>query len=123
MSPLKEINVLVVDDELVLRDIFREMFEAAGANVFVAVSGKSAQQILRSNKISLVLSDIKMADGDGIELLQWIQYEYDSEIPVFLISGFSNYTREEVIKLGARDLFRKPFNEAQIMSTMTAAII
>ena len=65
----KEITILIVDDEIDLRDSIAFDYKRKGFNVLVASSGNEAFEIVKKNKVNVVLSDVRMPDGDGIELL------------------------------------------------------
>lgn len=104
----KDINVLVVDDDGDLREILVSNLDLEGFTVFEAEGGRAALTFLKEHKIDFVLSDIRMPAGDGIELLKEIR-KIDPNIPVVcLITGFSDSTKEDVLKLGGIDLLGKP---------------
>lgn len=104
----KDIKVLVVDDDGDLREILVSNLDLEGFTVYEAAGGIAALQFLKENKIDFVLSDIRMPAGDGMELLREIR-KIDPNIPVVcLITGFSDSTKEDVLKLGGIDLLGKP---------------
>ncbi len=110
-SPLKKI--LVVEDDLDLRMIMRQMFPKDKYQTFEAENGRAAVRILNEHKVDLVVSDIKMPDMDGIELLKQIRRS-DPEIPfVILISGFADLTIEDAYDLGASAVMSKPFGRKE----------
>jgi len=103
-----KIKVLVVDDEEDLLEVSALNIEIEGHEVFTASSGNNALKFLDTTDVDLVISDIRMADGDGVYLLEEIQ-KRESNIPVILlVTGFSELSREEALKKGARDLLDKP---------------
>lgn len=104
----KDIKVLVVDDDGDLREALASNLDLEGFTVFEAAGGMAALQIVKENKIDFVLSDIRMPAGNGIELLKEIR-KIDPNIPVVcLITGFSDSTKEDILKLGGIDLLSKP---------------
>ena len=66
-------NVLVVEDEELMRSILRQLLEDAGYNVFSADSAETALEIFPNNDIAVTLTDIKMTGMDGLELLDQIK--------------------------------------------------
>jgi CheY-like chemotaxis protein len=103
-------TVLVVDDEEDLREILSLELSDAGYNVLCAVNGTEAFNLVKSQAIDLVLSDVRMPNGDGIELLKNVK-KYNSQRPaILLMSGFSDVTPEEACNFGAEALFNKPIN-------------
>jgi len=109
-----ERNVLVVDDEQVIRDICRRSLETKGFRVEVADNGVKAMEWLRSKSFDAVFSDYKMPIMDGIELLEAIKRDY-SHVEVIIMTAFA--TIESAIltmKNGAYDFILKPVKPEQI---------
>ena len=67
---LLNVSILLVDDEVDLREIISEEFTSAGALVTCAENGRKAFEVLQKNKFDIVFSDVRMTGGDGIELIQ-----------------------------------------------------
>ncbi|MEA3297136.1 MAG: response regulator, partial [candidate division Zixibacteria bacterium] len=107
-------SILVVDDEELLRDLLQRILTRDGVKVLLADSGKQALGLMKTNKVAAVLSDIAMPEMDGFELLAYVK-EYDTSIPVILVSGRSEYNREDVITAGADNFITKPFNNVEIL--------
>lgn len=102
-------TILIVDDELDLREIVASEFEFMGGKVFQAENILKAQNILKEHEIDLVISDIRMPGGTGIDLLENIKsHDYPSP-PVILITGFADITIEDAFDKGAEALISKPF--------------
>ena len=111
--------VLVVDDEELILNIFITILERDGYKVLTAESGASALEILKNNKISMVVSDIAMPEMDGFELLSYVK-ELDMSIPVLLMSGRSEYSRDDIVATGADDFIPKPFHNTEILARIRA---
>lgn len=106
----EDIKILVVDDEDMLRTNLKMELEFDNYCVFEANSGNEAFKIIQSQDFHLVLSDVRMPDGDGVDLLKSISKMSKNRPYVFLISGFSHITSEEAKELGAVDLLNKPLD-------------
>lgn len=106
---LKGKRLLVVDDEVDLREIVASELEFMGAIVTQADNIFAAQKILDEQSIDLVISDIRMPGGTGIDLLKTIRSKTASHPPVILITGFADITVEEAFNMGAEALMNKPF--------------
>jgi CheY-like chemotaxis protein len=102
-------TLLVVDDEVDLRDIVASELEFMGAKVFQAENITVAQKILAENKIDLVVSDIRMPGGTGIDLLDAMKARDVNSPPIILITGFADITVEDAFNKGAEALMNKPF--------------
>jgi putative nucleotidyltransferase with HDIG domain len=103
-------RLLVVDDELAVREILAEGLEVAGHNVETAQSADRAFDKLQAGSYDLVLSDIDMPGGSGIDLLERIK-SYDDEIDVIMVTGVvDTQTAIRAMRDGASDYVTKPFN-------------
>lgn len=99
-------KVLIVDDDPVLNEINQQIFLTIGVESDLASSGNEAFKLFSSNSYDLVLSDIRMPDGDGIDLLKRIRAI--SDIPVILLTGMSDLEESELKALGANAVLNKP---------------
>ncbi len=101
---------LVVDDEISLRELYSRSLKELGTEVMEASSAEEALSILKNNKPSIVISDVKMADMDGIELLRNAKDMYP-ELPFLLVTAYASI-RDAVnsLKLGAVDYLEKPID-------------
>lgn len=111
MRSLSGRTVLIVDDEPLYREVLREEFEFTGASVIEAGSGQEALRQIKANpQIEVVVSDIKMPDGDGVFLLDELRKKHASKPAVILISGFSDLSIDQAFAKGAEGVFAKPCN-------------
>jgi len=107
--------ILIVDDDPAMRDIMATLVHSFGQEYALADNGRTAVRMLQEKYYTIVLSDIKMPEMDGMELLAHIRENYP-EIDVIVITGFGEYyDYTDVINAGASDFIRKPFrgNELQ----------
>jgi uncharacterized protein (TIGR02266 family) len=103
-------NILLVDDEPDFRDALASAFKRRGYQVMVASTGKEAFEMIQANSIDVVISDIRMPDGNGVELLDRIRKERIDTPIVLLMSGYSDITTDEAHNKGAEAVFSKPFS-------------
>lgn len=106
---LKGKTLLVVDDEVDLRDIVASELEFMGAKVYQAENISNAQKILSQHSIDLIVSDIRMPGGTGIDLLDSVKARNTNVPPIILITGFADITVEDAFNKGAEALVNKPF--------------
>lgn len=83
-------KILIVDDEEVIRMLYGEELEEEGYNVVTAGSGHGLMEMIDREKPDLVILDIKMAEHDGLDLLQEIRKSFYN-IPVILCSAYSSF--------------------------------
>ncbi len=103
-------KLLIVEDESMVRDVLRERFQRDGFSVVEAGDGRSGLQLLRSEAIDLVITDIVMPETDGIELLVAIRESWP-KMPVIVVSAPTNQLYLEVARrLGADEVLEKPLN-------------
>ncbi len=103
-------KILVVDDEEALREIIVDAIEPLGAKVYQASGGLEAIKIVHSNPVDLVISDIRMPLGSGVNLLKDIVALTVGRPKVILISGFADIEIADIYSLGADAFLSKPFN-------------
>lgn len=102
-------KILVVDDEVELCEALCFDINEAGYIAVKAHSGRQAIELLSKQSFDLIITDVKMPDGDGIELLKDIKSKNNEEPVVLLVSGFTDIRPEEAYNLGAEGVFPKPF--------------
>lgn len=113
--------ILVIDDEEPIRNALREILEYEKFKVLEAENGIIGLDLLKKNKVDVVLCDIKMPQMDGIEVLEKIQ-EF-SDVPVVMISGHGNIeTAVEAIKRGAFDYISKPLDLNRLLVSVRNAL-
>ncbi len=117
-------NILIVDDSRSMRKVIIKTLKLSGfdiGEIYEASNGKEALEVLESNWVDLILSDIHMPVMNGIEFVKNLRKnEMYKDIPVILITTESNEERlNEAIALGAQGYIRKPFQPEQIREYLT----
>ena len=102
-------KILIVDDEEDIVEVLQETFMLKDFMVYTASSGNKAKLLMSEHEFDVVVSDIRMNDGSGIDLLEFIQNLSTKKPLTYMITGFSDYKVEDVIRLGGKDLVPKPF--------------
>jgi len=115
-------NLLVVDDELIVRDSLDKWFREEGYDVTVAESAHDALGKMAAKRFDLALVDIKMPGTDGVEL-QRRMHEIDPEMFVIIMTGYASVeTAVTALKNGAYDYVSKPFDPDDIAHTVHNAL-
>jgi DNA-binding NtrC family response regulator len=107
---VNEQTILIVDDEIMLCDSMADYYKIDGYKVLKAYGGKEALEVLDCNQVDLIISDVRMPNGDGEFLLTEVRKKDAKNPPMVLVSGFSELTREKAKELGAIDLLEKPID-------------
>lgn len=114
--------VLVVDDEADIRDLMEMTLMKMGLRVDTAVGVDDAKEKLENNDYSLVLTDMRMPDGSGLEVVQHIN-KLMLDTPVAVITAFGNADQAvEALKDGAFDYLQKPITLSQLRSLVKSAV-
>lgn len=115
-------SILVVDDELLIRDLLYDFFSGQGWQIAVAENGDKAIDILNSREIDLLLTDIRMPDMDGLTLTNYAREHFPS-IPVIIITGFPSVdSAVTALRSKVEDYVVKPFNINQLYKTIEATL-
>jgi two-component system response regulator PilR (NtrC family) len=115
-------RILVVDDESSMRQLLEIALGKEGYRVKAADSGQKAVKVLGKDSFDLVISDIRMPDMTGVEVLRTVK-ELNPEIPVIMITAYaSTETAVEALRLGAYDYITKPFKIEELKNTISNAL-
>src|SRR6476469_5854154 len=115
-------NLLIVDDELGMRQFLTHLFQREGHVVRAAENGQQAMDLLKATPADLVISDVRMPDMNGIDLLRSAR-ELFPHIEVVLMTAFANVdTAREAFLLGAYDFVQKPFDNDLLKETVARAL-
>lgn len=109
------IKILVVDDELIVRESLIGWLKKSGYDVVGAESGRKALEMLKEKDYDLIFLDIKMPDMGGIEVLDHIKANYPQTMVVMITAYGSVETAVEAMKRGANDYLMKPFEPEQLV--------
>ncbi len=118
-------TVLVVDDELEVRQVLREFLSSRGYDVTTASGGAEAVAIVETIKPDLILLDVAMPDMDGVETLKRI-VAIEPALAVIMVTANSDIgTTSKLLALGAVDYVPKPFDldylDQAVSTQVTAA--
>ena len=108
-------KILIVEDNMSLSQMQKDWFSQAGYDVMTAMSEPIARTLIRKTQFDLILSDVRLPEGDGISLLKWLRKE-KKDIPFIITTEYVSvpdvvYT----IKLGAMDYLPKPVHREHLL--------
>ena len=113
-------NILVIDDEEIIRTLFKSTLESEGYNVITSNDGNNVSELLQSLKFDLIFIDLKMPGIDGAETFRRIR-KIDSSIPVVIITGYPiSDLMEQAMEQGPLGVMKKPFNAAGIRKSVNS---
>ncbi len=115
-------KVLVCDDESGMREMLTSCLKRAGYEVVAVESFGAATRALQGQSFDLVLTDLSLPDGTGMDLLQQAK-ELDSTMQVVMITGYATSEQAVVaMRMGAYDYIRKPFRNSELLVVLEKAL-
>src|ERR1043166_8524244 len=115
-------NLLIVDDELGMRQFLTHLFQREGHVVRVAENGRVALEQMQQQAPDLIISDIRMPDMSGVDLLRAARGLLP-DVEVIMMTAFANVdTAREAFLLGAYDFVQKPFDNDLLKETVARAL-
>jgi two-component system NtrC family response regulator len=105
---MKDYNILVIDDEAAQKDVLTGYLKKKGYKIFSASSGKEGIEIAKNNSVDIILSDFKMPDLNGIEVLEQVKI-INPEISFVIVTAYGTVENAvKAMRLGAFDYISKP---------------
>ena len=108
------ITLLVVDDEMVMRNLLEKILSRDGYKVLLAENGEQALEVLETERVDIVISDMKMPRMSGFELLKTLKQEHPNVAVIMMTAYGDTYTVKDALLLGADEYITKPFKSYEI---------
>lgn len=112
-------HILVVDDEASFREVVAATLTEVGYSVEIAWGGREAERLLRTECFDLIITDVIMPDGDGIEMIMNL-HAANNVVPIIAMTGAHQFTElylKTARALGACRVLTKPFKFAELLDT------
>ena len=111
-----KINVLVIEDEIIFADVVKKYLEKKGFAVNVVHELAAARDLLNKITPSIILLDMRLPDGSGLDLLSTLQSNHKLPVPVLVMSAYGELEDAvSAMKLGAADYLRKPIDLDELL--------
>lgn len=108
-------KILIVEDNVGLSQMQKDWLAQAGYDAVTAMNEPIARSLIRRTQFDLILSDVRLPEGDGISLLEWLRKER-KDIPFILTTEYVSVSDVvRTIKLGARDYLPKPVHREHLL--------
>ncbi len=115
-------KILIIDDDVTFSLMLRTWLTKKGFEVGTATTVASGRKFLEEERYDLVLSDMRLPDGDGTDILQWIA-EHGRTIPVIVMTGYAEIGNAVIsMKLGAADYIAKPVQPDELLKKIREAL-
>ena len=119
---MKQKKILLIDDEDEVLDLMQEDLKDERLLLYTATDGKQALEILDRESIDCIISDIKMPELDGLQLLNRITESKHKEIPFFFMSSFPNLEKLVLDKDSIKGFIEKPYENADFLSLILKTV-
>ena len=119
---LRKENILIVDDDVSILELLQRHLQSWNYHVFKAISVKEAVTILRDTSIDLLITDLKMPEVDGSELIKFVSEHYP-KLPKLVVTGYPSVQDSlAAIKSGVVDYLTKPFTKDELKSALDSSL-
>ena len=120
---LRKENILIVDDDVNILELLQRHLQSWNYHVFKAVSVKEAVSILRDSTIDLLITDLKMPELDGSELIKFVSEHYP-KMPKLVVTGYPSVQDSlAAIKSGVVDYLTKPFTKDELKMALDKCLV
>lgn len=115
-------SILIVEDDITFGMMLKTWLGKKGFDVSTASNIARARKHIESRKTDLILSDLRLPDHEGIDLLKWIN-DRGMNIPLIIMTGYADIqSAVQAMKLGARDYIAKPVNPEELLKKISEAL-
>ena len=121
-SEIREMNILLVDDDEWIRDSLRIFFEAEGCHVLTLETAEEGLTAIRDQTFDLFIVDYKLPGLDGLEFLKRIQDSQPNAIKILITAYRDENVASEAKKLNLQGFIEKPFTSDTIMASLAYTI-
>ena len=115
-------HILIVDDELSMRELLEYMLTREGYRVACAENGRQAVALVEQNSYDLMLCDMRLGDLSGLDVLRACKKHHPDTVVIMISAYASTETAVEAMNLGAYDYVPKPFNKDELLETVAKAL-
>ena len=116
-------TILIVEDDAAFGVMLQTWLKKNDYDVVLATQYAQAKKAIMSQKFDLILTDLRLPDGDGIMLMAWVREQQKSRVPFIVMTGYAEVqTAVSAMKLGAFDYLKKPINPSLLEEKIVAAL-
>ena len=115
-------RILVVDDEETIREMVSKIINLIGHEVVTTGNGREALEILRSQPFSIMITDVKMPEMDGFELMKVVRDQFPGTSIICMTAHGASYNYTDVVGVGATDYISKPFTIDKMRAKLNRVI-
>ena len=118
-SKLKDVKILLVDDDKIIRDSLSLLFQSEGCHFTALESAEKGKEALQTENYDIIISDYMLPGISGLEFLKHAQESYPDALKVFITASQSRDVFYEAIDIGVQDFIQKPYTTSIIEKSFT----
>ena len=122
MSVHLQASVLVVDDNAAVRESLVRILKGEGYKTIGAEDGRAALELLRQRQVNLILTDLKMPNMDGLQLLRTVKMRFPEIKVILMTASVKVDMADEAIREGAYHFMQKPLKRLEILMVLARAL-
>ncbi len=120
---IKNMKILLVDDDEWIRDSLSLFFEAEGCNLLTFETAEEAIESVRKHAYDIVISDYKLPGMDGLEFLRRVKEKQPNAFEILITAYANREICEEAKMVGVRDIIPKPFTSEDVETSLARVIV
>jgi len=119
---IKNMKILLVDDDEWIRDSLSLFFEAEGCNLRAFETAEEGMEAIKQQAYDIVISDYKLPGMDGLEFLRRVKEKQPNAFEILITAYANREICEEAKMVGVRDIIPKPFTSEDVETSLTRVI-
>ena len=115
-------SILIVEDDITYGIMLKTWLTKKGYQIYAASNVARARKVIETETVDLILSDLRLPDHDGIDILRWL-IKHERMIPLIIMTGYADIqSAVQAMKLGASDYVPKPINPDELLKKIEDAL-
>jgi two-component system response regulator HydG len=116
-------RILLVEDDAAFGTMIQTWLKKNGYETVLVSRYEQAKIEISAKPFNLIITDLRLPDGDGILLMTWVREKMKSQVPIIVMTGYAEVqTAVSAMKLGAFDYLKKPINPSVLEEKIVAAL-
>ena len=114
-------SILIVEDDITYGIMLKTWLTKKGYQIYAASNVARARKVIETETVDLILSDLRLPDHDGIDILRWL-IKHERMIPLIIMTGYADIqSAVQAMKLGASDYVPKPINPDELLLALSSS--
>jgi DNA-binding NtrC family response regulator len=119
LSKLKDVKIMLVDDDRIIRDSLSLLFQSEGCHFTALESAEKGIEALKRENYDIIISDYMLPGISGLEFLKHVQESHPDALKVFITASYTSDVFYEALEIGVQDFIQKPYTTSIIEKSFT----